>query len=228
MVQDRVRRILSDLEAVRENLLGLSDDIWLSIQHNDPQALEEGVQFKRAYNEKMDAFNRLATELSVLIQQFTSVRLEGEERTGAGSARENERLVAELNREEPHSIHEDFTFKRPHGYLLAGQATTGITTWRRLFELFCHQLRLRDGERFRQLPENPDFISRRGRPSFSRSPEGLRMAMDVGDGVYAEANLSANGVRDTIRNLLQEFALPPQDLNLYLRQDRDADDGAPA
>jgi hypothetical protein len=33
---------------VRENLLALSDEIWQSIDHNDPEALEEGVQFKRS------------------------------------------------------------------------------------------------------------------------------------------------------------------------------------
>ncbi len=41
---DRTRQILGDLEAVRENLLALSDDIWLSIDHNDPQALIEAVR----------------------------------------------------------------------------------------------------------------------------------------------------------------------------------------
>ena len=54
---DRTREILEDLEAVRENLLALSDAIWLSIDHNDPEGLEEGVRFKRAYNEKMAAFD---------------------------------------------------------------------------------------------------------------------------------------------------------------------------
>ena len=55
----RTRQILEDLEAVRENLLALSDDIWLSIDHNDPAALEEGVAFKRAYNAKAAAFDTL-------------------------------------------------------------------------------------------------------------------------------------------------------------------------
>src|SRR6266545_310217 len=60
MMQERIREMLEDLEAVRENLLALSDEFWQSIQHNDPEALEEGVQFKRAYNEKLAAFERLA------------------------------------------------------------------------------------------------------------------------------------------------------------------------
>src|SRR5437660_6954015 len=111
---ERTRQILEDLEAVRENLLALSDDVWLSIDHNDTQSLEEGVQFKRAYNEKMAAFDLLATDLSSLIQQYTAVRLEADEETGAGDRERNERIIAELNREEPHHIDEDFTFKRPH------------------------------------------------------------------------------------------------------------------
>jgi len=101
---DRTRIILEDLEAVRENLLALSDDIWLSIDHNDPDALEEGVAFKRTYNEKLAAFDSLATELSVLVQQFTSVNLEAEEQTGGDSESENRRIIQELDCEEPHGL----------------------------------------------------------------------------------------------------------------------------
>ena len=52
-MKNRVKLILRDLEAVRENLLALSDDIWLSIDHNDPDSLEEGYQFKKAYNQSL-------------------------------------------------------------------------------------------------------------------------------------------------------------------------------
>ena len=38
----RTRQILEDLEAVRENLLGLSDNIWLSNYDNDPQPDRSG------------------------------------------------------------------------------------------------------------------------------------------------------------------------------------------
>lgn len=37
---ERTLQILHDLEAVRESLLALSDEIWLSIDHNDADALE--------------------------------------------------------------------------------------------------------------------------------------------------------------------------------------------
>ena len=218
----RTRQILEDLEAVRENLLALSDDIWLSIDHNDPQALEAGVEFKRAYNAKAAAFDLVASDLSALVQQYTSVRLEEAEQTGADDREQNARIVAELNREQPHALDEDFTYKRPHGFILDGQGTTGITTWRRLFELFCQQLLKRAPERFHALPDNPDFISNRGHRSFTHQAEELRSASLIGENIYAEINLSANMIRDCIGRLLAAFDLPPERLQVFLRQDRDA------
>jgi len=221
---DRTRIILEDLEAVRENLLALSDDIWLSIDHNDPDALEEGVAFKRTYNEKLAAFDSLATELSVLVQQFTSVNLEAEEQTGGDSESENRRIIQELDREEPHGLDEDFTYKRPHGFILQGRGTTGITTWKRLFELLCKQLLNVDSQKFRSLMSHPDFISNRGHHSFTSSRDHLRLALQLDDELFTEINLSANSIRDTIRRVLEVFDIPVTDLKIFLRQDRDASD----
>lgn len=220
---DRVRRILEDLEAVRENLLALSDDIWLSIEHNDPQALEEGIEFKRRYNEKMAGFDRLAGELSEIVQGFTSVRLEETERGGTESHDENARIVRELDREQPHTLDEDFTFRRPHGFVLDGQAATGITTWRRLYELFCQQLARRNPEMFRSLPTNQVFVSRRGHSEFNANRDELRSPMFVAEGIYAEINHSANALRDLMRDLLVQFAISADQLRIYLREDRDAE-----
>ena len=40
---DRIRNILRELDQTRENLLALSDDIWLSIDHNNTVAMREGA-----------------------------------------------------------------------------------------------------------------------------------------------------------------------------------------
>ena len=224
LVTDRTKQILEDLEATRENLLALSDDIWQSIDHNDAEALEEGVQFKRTYNEKMSTFDSLATELSELVQQFTSVSLESDEQSGAEDDSQNERIVRELNRETPHAIDEDFTFKRPFGFILDGTGTTGITTWKRLYEVLCRQLHRRDEERFLALIDNPEFISNRGHHQFSRDKDHLRNSSHIVDGVYTEVNLSANSIRNVINSLLDEFSIPLDDLQILLREDRDAEE----
>ena len=219
---DRTRQILEDLEAVRENLLALSDDIWLSIDHNDPDAFEAGVDFKRAYNAKAAAFDQVATDLSVLVQQYTSVRLGVEEQRGDESHEQNERIIAELNREEPHSLNEDFTYKRPHGYILEEKAATGVTTWQRLYELVCQQLYARSESRFRELLSHPEFVSNRGHHTVTTRAELLRKPLAVGGDLFIEANLSANGIRDVVRRLLEAFEIPGERIRVFLREDRDA------
>ncbi len=219
----RTRVILEDLEAVRENLLELSDDIWSSIDHNDAEALEAGVEFKRAYNAKVAAFDGVASELSQLIQQYTSVRLEATEQSGTLDDSSNERIIAELDREIPHTLDEDFTFKRPFGFVLDGQATTGLTTWQRLYELVCANLIARDEQRMRSLFDHPDFVSNRGNRTIEHEPQKLRKALQIADGLYIESNLSANSIRDVIRRLLQQYAIPLEQIRVYLRQDRDAE-----
>jgi hypothetical protein len=229
-MHERTRRILEDLEAVRENLLALSDDIWLSIDHNDPKGLEEGVEFKRVYNEKTAHFDRLASEISAMVQQFTSVRLESGERAGGENQDQNVRLIRELDREQLHAIDEGFTYRRPHGFVLDGQAVTGITTWLRLFELVCRQLFERDVARFRALVENPSFISNRGHHGFTHDEHSLRKALRIDEGLFAECNLSANDLCAVIGDLLTEFNIPKENLRIYLREDRDAGrhEGLPA
>jgi hypothetical protein len=219
---DRTRSILEDLEAVRENLLALSDNIWAAIDRQDLAAFDEGVRFMRSYVEKTTEFDRLAADLSVLIQQYTQVSLEATEETGREDREQNERIIQDLNREEPHTVDEDFTYKRPHGFILAGQATSGITTWQRLYELVCRQLYQRDSVRFGSLGTNPDFISNRGHHSVTRDASALRSALEVDNGLFIECNLSANGIRDMIRRLLIAFDIEPGQLKLFLRQDRDA------
>lgn len=219
---ERTRAILENLEEVRENLLALSDDIWRSIDHNDPAALDEGVEFKRAFNAKSSAFDAAATALSALVQQYTRVNLDACESTGGGDRTANDRIIAELNREEPHTLDEDFTFKRPHGFILEGQAASGLTTWRRVYELICLHLYQRDRGRFLALTTNPDYISSRGNPSFATDASRLRLATEIAGGVSAEINLSANMIRDLLRRLLATFEVPTESLRIYLRQDRDA------
>jgi hypothetical protein len=224
----RIRNLLNDLEAVRENLLALSDDIWQAIDHNDPDSLEAGVEFKRAYNTQAAAFDKNATELSTLVQKYTSVRLEEAEKTGGRNDAENERIIRDLNREEPHRLDENFTYKRPHGFVLDGRATTGITTWQRLYELVCHQLLAADEDRFRSLEEHPDFISPRGHRIVTRDRVSLRKAMELPGDLFIESNLSANSICDVIRRILGEFGIPEDRMQIYLRQDRDAGRGEDA
>ncbi|WP_205703957.1 hypothetical protein [Candidatus Chloroploca sp. Khr17] len=224
VVESRVRQILTDLEQVREALLALSDDIWLNIDHNDLQALEEGVAFKRTYNERMAEFNLHASELSSLIQQFTHVLVETPmpAEKGRNDAAENERIIRELDRETPHALDEQFSYKRPYGFVLQGHAYKDIVTWQSVYKLVCLLLAKLDPEHFRQLPDTETFITRRGNRDFSRNPKELRMPLALVHGIYAESNYSANEIAKRIGRLLDTFGIERHEFVIYLRQDRDA------
>lgn len=219
---NRIRSILEQLEQTREDLLALSDDIWLSIDHNDGDALDAGVEFKRRYNAKMAEFDTLASELSGLVQEFTAIKLDDADNGDAQTPQARDRVVHDLDQREPHGIDEDFTFKRPYGFRLGDSAKSDIKSWRRLFELVCFQLAAEHPERFGALPDDPKFTSSRGRPYMTRDAKAVRMPVALPSGVYAEAHMSANGLRDQIKNLLDTFGVDHSALRIYLRQLRDA------
>jgi len=220
-----IKSILSDMEKVKENLLSLSEDIWNSIDHNNPEALEEGIAFKREYNSKMIDFDRLSTEISTLVQQYTSIRTISEESTTkeeSNTNEENQRIILELNREEPHSVTEDYMYKRPIGFIIKDRAYNNIETWKQVLETFCLTLYEMDSEKFKRLPENPNFISRRGNPTFSRDLHLLRSGLLLREGIYSEVNLSANSIMGVLRELMEEFGIKTEEVKIFLRQDRDA------
>lgn len=219
---NRIRSILEQLEQTREDLLALSDDIWLSIDHNDDDAMAEGVALKRRYNAKMTEFDRLASELSGLVQELTAIKLDDADDGDAQTPQARDRVVHDLDQREPHGLDEDFTFKRPYGFRLGDSAKSDIKSWRRLFELVCFQLAAEHPERFGTLPDDPAFTSSRGRPYMTRDAKAVRMPVALPAGVYAEAHMSANGLRDQIKALLDAFDIDYASLRIYLRQDRDA------
>ncbi|MGG3792527.1 hypothetical protein [Geobacillus thermodenitrificans] len=224
-MKNRVKLILRDLEAVRENLLALSDDIWLSIDHNDPDSLEEGYQFKKAYNQKMISFDRISQEISSMIQQFLDVKL-GEEiaQQEEKSNEENVRIIKELDKEIPHDLNEDFSYKRPYGFVLEGKAYKDIDTWRRLYTVFCKHLYNRDPKLFSSLIHHENFISRRGNKTFSNSPDDFaNVAIPITKDIYADGNLSANSIRNNMKKLMEVFEIPIDQLVIYLREDRNAE-----
>jgi hypothetical protein len=218
-MKERITQILTDLERVRENLLALSDDVWLSIEHNDSQALQKGFEFKLAFNKKLDTFNQITSDISSLVQQFTEVPIETVTVAEKGSP-ENERIIRELDLVQSHTIEESFTYKRPYGFVLQGQAYKDVKTWRKLYELFCQQLAANDLNRFKDFLESPEIKTPRGGLIFYNEPTKLREALEVASSIYAEGNLSANSIRDKIKLLLSVFGINSQELSIYLREDR--------
>jgi uncharacterized membrane-anchored protein YhcB (DUF1043 family) len=224
MMRERIQSILTNLEAVGEDLIALSDDIWLNIDHNDNAAVEQGATFKMAFNSAVAEFREVSSRLSRLVEDFTEVpSFEAPSAPSSVEERDRrERLIRSLDRQLAHGLDEDFRYKRPAIFTLNGVPFDGTNTWSQVYETLCRHLASLQPEVFDTLPTNPDFVSNRGNKYFSRQAADLRVPRDYGRGVLAETNLSANQIRDNIKRLLPAFGLPERTFCVYLREDRDA------
>lgn len=218
-IDDRIKNILENLEQINEDLLALSDDIWLSIDHNDTVAMEEGVKFKSSYNQELREFNRLSDNISNLVEEFTGTSPSHIEVEPA-SAKENERIIKELDKKEKHYLSDDFTYKRPYGFNFKGKAYKDVTVWKRLYVLFLKYLSQHEPD-FKNVIFDSKFISKRGHKSFSTDEKELRSPLNVTENIFAETNLSANDTTDRMLDVLEAFGYKEKDFVVYLREDRD-------
>ena len=106
---------------------------------------------------------------------------------------------------------------------LESEAYTGLTTWKAVYRQVFKHLAAKNKSNFSKLDQSEEMISRRGNAYVSKNKDAVRQAMSIGSGLYAEVNLSANLIRDSIARLLDEFSIPHSEITFYLREDRDAE-----
>ena len=224
MTQNKIKEIIDLLNTLNEYILSLPDDMLLNIDPRDNESLDQGVQFIKEFNDNSDEFSLAAAKIEQQIKQFFSVNPEDEEveKEESSSSDSNTRIIKDLDRTEPHSLDESFTYKRPYGFVLGSAAYKGLKTWRSLYLQTLAELLSLDPDRFSRLPQEEKFVSRRGNSWFTTQQEGLRFPVKLEAGFYVEANLSANSIRDNIKELLTHFGLDYKDMRIYLREDRDA------
>jgi len=220
--RERISQILSGLERTNENLLDLSDDIWLNIDHNDSNELEAGVAFKQEYNAAMTDFAQAAERIQQLITDYTSVAADDEATDPDVGTEEHDRIIQELDRSQRHTLDEDFRYKRPYGFVFEGHAAKDLRTWRAVYERVIRLLARLEGDAFTDIATDEVFETTRGNRMFALSKEGMRNAYEVVPRVWVELNLSANSIRDRIVHLLEHFDHDPSTFYVYLREDRDA------
>jgi hypothetical protein len=223
MNQQKIRELLDTLNSLQENLLGLPDDMLLNIDARDNDSLEQGTRFIIEYNNNLSRFLESSERIASLIKAHFRIDPEKDEVVEeSGNRQQRERLIAELDQTVPHTLNENFTYKRPYGFILGETAYKGLKTWKTLYLLVLDMLQTTDPEKFAALPETERFISNRGNPLFSTDQTILRVGEKLPSCLYAEVNLSANMIRDNLHDLLEHFGLDSRAMKIYLREDRDA------
>lgn len=217
-----ISSILKDLTNVHENLLSLSNDIWNSIDHNDPEKLDRGYEFKKEFNRLLDDFEKNKNDISVLVSQFTGVKVDEQPKVVNKDDSENQRIIKELNQNEPHEITEDFTFKRPTAFIFNGCAYTDLNNWVDLYVQFVACAAKMNPSKLKEMAELPDYISKQNKKYYSTDKKDFRRPAKIMNDFYVEANLSANDLAKRIMEILNHLGMKTSDITIYLRQDRNA------
>lgn len=221
----KIQQLLGQLTEVNEQLVSLSDDIWLSIDPRDNESVIAGSQFIQAYNVATGQLSKAAASIEQQLSHYFQKDTESLQpviEQGTDDSQKNQRMIKELDRSKAYSLRDNFTFKRPYGFVLNGIAYTQITTWKAIYlkvlDIFYHTR----PDEFKGLVADERFISNRGNPTFTSNQEELRVAQLLDAGFYTEINMSANTIKNTLLDVLGYFSVNEKDIKIYLREDRDA------
>lgn len=217
-----IASILKDLTNVHENLLSLSNDIWNSIDHNNPEKLDEGYQFKKEFNRLLDDFEKNKNDISVLVSQFTGVKVDEQPIIVNKEDSENQRLIKELNKNEPHEIDEDFTFKRPTAFIFNGCAYTEMNNWTELYVQFVASAAKLNPAKIKEMANMTELISKQNKKYYSTDINDVRKPAKIMNDFFVETNLSANDFAKRIIEIINQLGMKTSDITIYLRQNRNA------
>ena len=223
MTQNEVKDILDMLNTLNEFCLSLPDDMLLDIDPRDNESLEKGLQFIKNFNSSLIQFNESSIKIEEQIKQYFSINPEEDDMEKENlHENKNSRIIKELDEKSPHTLDENFTYKRPYGFILDNAAYKGLKTWKSLYIQVLKELESRNKALFLKLPDEKKFISNRGNPTFSRKPNELRSAQKISSSFYIEVNLSANHIKENIIEVLNYFGINHREMKVYFREDRDA------
>jgi hypothetical protein len=223
-VEIRIEKVVHNLQAVSEDLLAVFDDIWLSIDHNDSVAISKGARFKLSFNEVSEEYSNISNRICGILDAFKGAECQPGTEAGHSVAhrQKKDRAVKVLDQKVPHSLEEDFSYKRPVGFKVGDLSFPDLNSWALILENLCMHLFSLDPDTYQETPDNDKLLSVRGNKFYSRIPEDLRVPREFCGGVFVETNLSANQIRDNIKKLLQVFGIPGRSFEVFLREDRDA------
>jgi len=221
----KIQQTLGLLAEVNEQLVSLSDDIWLDIDPRDNESIAAGAQFIQDYNQSTEQLSQAAAQIEQQLSKYfhqDNESLQPVIEQGGEDIHKNQRMIKELDRSKAYSLRDNFTFKRPYGFVLNGIAYTKITTWKAIYLQVLDVLYTKEPNKFALLVNEKRFISNRGNPLFTYQKENLRVAHALPAGFYTEVNMSANTIKDTLLQVLDYFDIDESSMKVYLREDRDA------
>lgn len=119
-----------------------------------------------------------------------------------------------------HTLDEDFVNKRPYAFALEGDGKR-VTTWTAMLRETCQLLTEKGQDTFINFITDPEMQGKK-RSYFAYDGEEMNSPLKIKVGteeVYVESHLSANGIRDLIKKILDRYEIKIDNYNVYFRAD---------
>jgi len=225
MNTQKIKEIIDRLNQVQEELMSVPEDMLLSINPQDNESVEDVSEKIQSFNHLNEEFSTKSAEIIREIRDFYDIGSEAETMdVESFSSEPDSRIIRELDKTVAHSIDENFTYKRPYGFVLDDVAMKEIKTWKNLFIQVLKIMHEKYPEKFDNIDEVPTFTSNRGSKLFSKSPKDLRIAEQFTEDLYVEINLSAKSLMSYLQLVMQYLGYDKSDIKIYLREDRDSNE----
>lgn len=225
-VKLKLREVHDQLEQIAGGLDALSTTIWKSIDHNNPGALQQGVNFKQIFNEKRGSLD------SAIAAMISLLRDHPEFGPGRGSAppkkaAEAKAAVPQKSEQSSKTVAKttpkpkfagDLESKAPFGFMLGEQMFTSASVWSLFYKKLLQEFYSRSPEKFSQLAQESSGLKFAGTPLFATSSDPLRKSLTIAADVYAESDLSAEDLLEVIKQLLTELDFPVESFKIMLKE----------
>lgn len=118
----------------------------------------------------------------------------------------------------PHGLFENFTHKRPSGFVLEGNKYSA-RDWKQILRIVCEVLNQRDKKIFDSFVRDKNMQGNT-RVYFAYTDDRMYNGRKIsGSDVYVETNHNANGICSIIGNMLEKYEIPVTSIEIYLRSD---------
>lgn len=118
----------------------------------------------------------------------------------------------------PHTLYEDFEFKRPISFKLK-DSEIKVSTWIEVFQSTSELLCKIDSQIFKSFVDDKNMNGRK-KSYFSLTEKNIRKArkLECAD-IYIESNLSANSIKQIVIKMLRKYNIKVTEYIVYFRAD---------
>lgn len=118
----------------------------------------------------------------------------------------------------PYDIMSDFCYKKPAAFSIDGEKYSA-RLWKSVLLKTCELLYEKNKKIFEEFPDDK-FMQGKTRVYFSENEKLMsNPELIKGTKIFVETNLSANGIRDLIVRMLDQFRIPHAAYKIYLSKD---------